>query len=122
MLAINGLSLGLDFTGGILLEFFNWGSIFLLAVPVLVPLLILGPWLLPESEPDASGPMDVISIVLSMVALSALVYSIKHVASEGPDAWGPGRAPHRGPVPAAGSCCAKGSAKRIENPHEGTFV
>ena len=31
--------------------------------------------------------MDVISIVLSMVALSALVYSIKHVASEGPDAW-----------------------------------
>lgn len=81
-----GSALG-PLVGGILLEFFSWGSIFLLAVPVLVPLLILGLWLLPESEPDASGPMDVISIALSMVALSALVYSIKHVASEGPDAW-----------------------------------
>lgn len=72
--------------GGILLEFFSWGSIFLLAVPVLVPLLILGPLLLPESELDASGPMDALSTVQSMVALSALVYSIKHVASDGPDA------------------------------------
>lgn len=72
--------------GGILLEFFSWGSIFLLAVPVLVPLLILGPMLLPESEPDASGPMDAISIFQSVAALGALVYSIKHVASDGPDA------------------------------------
>lgn len=72
--------------GGLLLEFFRWGSIFLLAIPVLVPLLILGPLLLPESEPDASGPIDVLSTVQSMVALSALVYSIKHIASDGPDA------------------------------------
>ncbi|ROM50607.1 MFS transporter [Pseudomonas poae] len=80
-----GSALG-PLVGGVLLEFFAWGSIFLLAVPVLVPLLVLGPWLLPESEPDASGPMDAISTVQSIVALSALVYSIKHVASEGPDA------------------------------------
>ncbi|AZF42236.1 putative transport protein [Pseudomonas sp. R1-43-08] len=71
--------------GGVLLEFFSWGSIFLLAVPVLVPLLVLGPLLLPESEPDGSGPMDTISTVQSMVALGALVYSIKHIASAGPD-------------------------------------
>ncbi|MDQ0654860.1 MFS transporter [Pseudomonas cedrina] len=71
--------------GGVLLEFFSWGSIFLLAVPVLVPLLVLGPLLLPESEPDGSGPMDVISTMQSMVALGALVYSIKHIASVGPD-------------------------------------
>lgn len=72
--------------GGVLLEFFSWGSIFLLAIPVLVPLLVLGPLLLPESERDASGPMDAISTVQSMMALSALVYSIKHIASNGPDA------------------------------------
>lgn len=71
--------------GGLLLEFFSWGSIFLLAVPVLVPLLILGPLLLPESEPDVSGPMDPISTVQSMVAFSALVYGIKHIASDGAD-------------------------------------
>ncbi|HGY9625666.1 TPA: MFS transporter [Pseudomonas putida] len=71
--------------GGVLLEFFRWGAIFLLAVPILLPLLILGPWLLPESEPDASGPLDPLSILQSMIALGALVYSIKHVASEGID-------------------------------------
>jgi len=71
--------------GGVLLEFFSWGSIFLLAVPVLVPLLILGPCLLPESERDASGALDPLSIVQSMVALGALVYGIKHIASEGLD-------------------------------------
>lgn len=71
--------------GGVLLEFFSWGAIFLLAVPILIPLLILGPWLLPESEPDPSGPLDPLSILQSMVALGALVYGIKHVASEGVD-------------------------------------
>lgn len=71
--------------GGVLLEFFSWGAIFLLAVPILMPLLILGPWLLPESEPDASGPLDPLSILQSMIALGALVYGIKHVASEGMD-------------------------------------
>ena len=71
--------------GGVLLEFFRWGAIFLLAVPILLPLLILGPWLLPESEPDASGPLDPLSILQSMIALGALVYGIKHVASEGVD-------------------------------------
>ncbi|WP_230381113.1 MFS transporter [Pseudomonas guariconensis] len=71
--------------GGVLLEFFSWGVIFLLAVPILMPLLILGPWLLPESEPDASGPLDPLSILQSMIALGALVYGIKHVASEGVD-------------------------------------
>ncbi|WP_250548246.1 MFS transporter [Pseudomonas hormoni] len=75
-----GSALG-PLVGGVLLEFFSWGSIFLLAVPVLVPLLILGPVLLPESERDASGPLDPVSILQSMVALGAIVYGIKHSAS-----------------------------------------
>ncbi|WP_323113939.1 MFS transporter [Pseudomonas guariconensis] len=79
-----GSALG-PFIGGVLLEFFSWGAIFLLAVPILMPLLILGPWLLPESEPDASGPLDPLSILQSMIALGALVYGIKHVAGEGVD-------------------------------------
>jgi DHA2 family multidrug resistance protein-like MFS transporter len=73
-----GSALG-PLVGGVLLEFFSWGSIFLLAVPVLVPLL------LPESERDASGPLDPLSILQSMVALGAIVYGIKHSASNGID-------------------------------------
>ena len=34
--------------GGVLLEHFWWGSVFLLAVPVMALLLVLGPRLLPE--------------------------------------------------------------------------
>ncbi|WP_225933834.1 MFS transporter [Pseudomonas azerbaijanoccidentalis] len=79
-----GSALG-PLVGGVLLEFFSWGAIFLLAVPVLVPLLILGPMLLPESERDASGPLDPLSILQSMVALGAIVYGIKHSASNGLD-------------------------------------
>ncbi|MDD1010178.1 MFS transporter [Pseudomonas shahriarae] len=79
-----GSALG-PLVGGVLLQFFDWGAIFLLAVPVLIPLLVLGPLLLPESERDASGPLDPISILQSMVALGSIVYSIKHGASDGVD-------------------------------------
>lgn len=79
-----GSALG-PLVGGVLLEFFDWGAIFLLAVPVLFPLLVLGPWLLPESEPDSSVTIDPLSVLQSMVALTTLVYSVKHIASEGID-------------------------------------
>ncbi|MFZ3282693.1 MFS transporter [Pseudomonas sp.] len=79
-----GSALG-PLVGGVLLQFFDWGAIFLLAVPVLIPLLVLGPLLLPESERDASGPLDPISILQSMAALGGIVYGIKHAASEGVD-------------------------------------
>ena len=77
-----GSALG-PLVGGVLLGFFSWGAIFLLAVPVLVPLLVFGPLLLPESERDASGTLDPVSILQSMVALGAIVYGIKHIASDG---------------------------------------
>jgi DHA2 family multidrug resistance protein-like MFS transporter len=79
-----GSALG-PLVGGVLLEYFSWGAIFLLAVPVLVPLLVAGPLLLPESGRDASGPLDPVSIVQSMIALGAIVYGIKHIASHGVD-------------------------------------
>ena len=37
-----------------LLEYFRWGSVFLLAVPVMVLLLVLGPLLLPEYPRSAA--------------------------------------------------------------------
>ena len=43
--------------GGLLLEYFWWGSVFLLGVPVMLLLLVLGPLLLPEfRDPDAGPP------------------------------------------------------------------
>ena len=69
--------------GGVLLEHFWWGSTFLIAVPVLLPLLILAPILVKESKDPAPGPFDLPSILLSMAALAPIVYAIKSFATEG---------------------------------------
>src|ERR687897_565539 len=63
--------------GGLLLEYFWWGSVFLLAAPVMALLLVLGPKLLPEfRDPDAERP-DLLSAALSLVAVLAVVYGLK---------------------------------------------
>ncbi|GGI47374.1 DHA2 family multidrug resistance protein-like MFS transporter [Agromyces flavus] len=82
-----GSALG-PIVGGVLLEHFAWGSVFLLAVPVLVPLLVLLPLLIPESRDPAPGRIDVPSILLSLTAMGGTVYGIKHLATEGIDPIG----------------------------------
>lgn len=69
--------------GGVLLSHFNWHSVFLINVPIMGVLLILGPRLLPEfSDPDA-GRMDILSAGQSIVAVLAVVYGIKRIAEDG---------------------------------------
>lgn len=78
-----GSALG-PIVGGLLLEHFAWGSVFLLAVPVLVPLLILAPLLVPESRDPAPGRVDLTSILLSLATMVPIVYGIKELAVHGP--------------------------------------
>lgn len=77
-----GAALG-PIVGGILLEHFGWGSVFLMAVPVLVPLLVLAPILVPESRDPNPGRIDPISIGLSMATMVPIVYAIKELAVHG---------------------------------------
>ncbi|MEU0488480.1 MFS transporter [Nocardiopsis sp. NPDC006139] len=70
--------------GGALLEHFWWGSVFLLAVPVMGLLLVLGPVLLPEYRASDPGPADPLSALLSLTAVLAVVYGIKDAAAHGP--------------------------------------
>ena len=69
--------------GGVLLETFWWGSVFLLAVPVMVLLLAVGPRLLPEYRDPEPGRFDMASVALSLVAVLAVIYGVKTVASGG---------------------------------------
>lgn len=69
--------------GGVMLENFWWGSVFLLGVPVMVVLLITGPMLLPESRSGESGPLDLVSVGLSIAAILPAVYGLKELASAG---------------------------------------
>ena len=57
--------------GGVLLEYFWWGSVFLLGVPVMVLLLVLGPMLLPEFRDPEAGRLDLLSAALSLAARAA---------------------------------------------------
>jgi MFS transporter, DHA2 family, multidrug resistance protein len=69
--------------GGLLLEFFWWGSVFLLAVPVMVLLLVLGPMLLPEFRNPEAGRIDLYSAGLSLTAVLAVIYGLKQIAQDG---------------------------------------
>lgn len=66
-----------------LLEHFAWGSVFLVAVPVLIPLLILAPILVPESRDPNPGRIDLLSILMSMATMVPVVYAIKEFAVDG---------------------------------------
>ncbi|UGT42495.1 MFS transporter [Nocardia yamanashiensis] len=69
--------------GGLLLEHFWWGSVFLLAVPVMVLLLVLGPRVLPEFRDENAGRLDLVSAALSVVTMVALVLAMKKAAQDG---------------------------------------
>jgi DHA2 family multidrug resistance protein-like MFS transporter len=69
--------------GGLLLEQFPWGSVFLLAVPVMALLLAIGPRLLPEYKDPNPGRLDLASAALSLVAVLAVIYGVKAIARDG---------------------------------------
>lgn len=69
--------------GGFLLHHFWWGVVFLINVPVLAVLFVLGPRLIPEYRAGATGPFDVTGVVLSLAGILPLVYAVKTAASHG---------------------------------------
>ncbi|RFS87455.1 MFS transporter [Actinomadura spongiicola] len=79
-----GIAVG-PILGGVLLEWFWWGSVFLLGVPVMVVLLVTGPLLLPEYRDDEAGRIDLASVVLSLVTVLPAIYGVKLLAEHGAD-------------------------------------
>lgn len=69
--------------GGLLLEWFWWGSVFLLAVPVMGLILIFGPTLLPEHRNEGKTGIDLLSAVMALAAILLLVFALKEAAKQG---------------------------------------
>jgi MFS transporter, DHA2 family, multidrug resistance protein len=69
--------------GGLLLEHFWWGSVFLINAPVMVVLVVGGVALLPEQRKPTPGPWDPPSVGLSLVGMLGLVYAVKEGAANG---------------------------------------
>ncbi|MEU9184914.1 MFS transporter [Streptomyces sp. NPDC048484] len=77
-----GVALG-SVMSGILVEHFWWGSVFLVNLPAMALLLVLGPFLLPESRNPAPGRFDLLSVPLSLAAVLPVIYGLKEIPSEG---------------------------------------
>ena len=77
-----GAALG-PVAGGLLLDHFWWGSVFLINVPVMAVLLIAGPLLLPEYRDPRPGRFDLLSALLSFGAVLPVVYGVQQWAQNG---------------------------------------
>ncbi|TKY81200.1 MFS transporter [Pectobacterium polonicum] len=70
--------------GGILLEYFWWGSVFLINVPVVLLALIMGITVIPHRPGNASHRWDFIGSLLIMVGLIGVTYAIKELGKRVP--------------------------------------
>ncbi|GAB3841425.1 MFS transporter [Nesterenkonia populi] len=67
--------------GGLLLEHFFWGSVFLINLPVVALILVAVPLLVAESKDRSPGRIDPLSVLLSLSAMLASVYGAKRLVS-----------------------------------------
>ncbi|MCB5179968.1 MFS transporter [Streptomyces antimicrobicus] len=68
--------------GGLLIEHFWWGSVFLINIPLMVLILPLGRWLLPESKGAADGPWDVLGALMAAAGVLGVVLGVKRAGAE----------------------------------------
>jgi EmrB/QacA subfamily drug resistance transporter len=71
--------------GGLLLEHFAWGSVFLVNVPLCAAAVVLGHFFVPDSRDPAEGRLDPVGALLSIVALTLLLFGIIEAPNLG---WG----------------------------------
>jgi len=77
-----GLAIG-PVVGGVLLEHFWWGSVFLVGVPPMIVVLLLGPVLLPEYRSPCPSRIDVPSLLLSLGGVLLTIYGLEDAAEHG---------------------------------------
>ncbi|MFC5064250.1 MFS transporter [Actinomycetospora atypica] len=70
--------------GGLLLSRFWWGAVFLVGVPLMLVLLVVGPFTVPEHRNVRAPTVDLPSIALSLVAILSLAHGLKDLARIGP--------------------------------------
>ncbi|WP_326591816.1 MFS transporter [Streptomyces sp. NBC_01294] len=68
--------------GGLLVQHYWWGSVFLINIPLMALILPLGRWLLPESRGAADGPWDVLGALMAAAGVLGSVLGIKRLGAE----------------------------------------
>jgi len=81
---VSGLGVALGpVLGGLLLDHFDWTSVFLVNIPIVIAALIAGKVLIPESKDPQSPRIDVVGAVLSVVALTSVVWGLIEASDRG---------------------------------------
>ena len=75
-----GIALG-PLLGGLLVENFGWGSVFLVNLPICTAALVLSAFFVPDSSARDESPLDPLGALLSIVGLVAFLYAV----IQGPD-------------------------------------
>lgn len=70
--------------GGLLLEYFWWGSVFLINVPVVVVAFVLAWFLLADRRGEAGRPWDLVGSIQIMIGLVGIAYAIKEAGKRAP--------------------------------------
>lgn len=71
--------------GGVLLDHFWWGSVFLVAAPVIAVMLVLAPLTLPETGDPTAGRLDARSVALCLGAILPTAWAVKQLAATSVD-------------------------------------
>ena len=75
--AVSGMAVAFGpIAGGFLLGHFWWGSVFLVNLPIVAVALAAGAFLLPTSRDPGAHRLDAVGVLLSVVAVAALVYTV----------------------------------------------
>ncbi|GAA1298620.1 MFS transporter [Saccharothrix xinjiangensis] len=69
--------------GGVLLQSFHWGTVFLINVPIMLVLVIASPLLLPEYRNPNAGKIDLVSSLLLFASVLPVVWGVKEFAEQG---------------------------------------
>lgn len=77
-----GVAVG-PIVGGLILEHFWWGAVFLINVPIMIALLIFAPLIIRESRDPSPGRFDLLSAALSLAAVLPIIYGTKKIAEDG---------------------------------------
>lgn len=78
-----GIAIG-PIAGGVLLAAFWWGSVFLMAVPIMLLPIVVAPVLLPEYRDPNAGRIDLLSVLLFLLGILPITFGIKQLAEDGP--------------------------------------
>ncbi|GIO13715.1 MFS transporter [Cohnella xylanilytica] len=81
----SGVTVG-PIIGGLLIQSFSWGSVFLINIPAMALLLLIAPFLLPENRSSSPGRIDIASSLLALAAILPVTYGVKTLAEDG---WAP---------------------------------